>query len=59
MEVADRTGKEITSEMIWSLFQDTYLGRHGIKLVDYSLLPERGPARGASPPRSRWTAPMS
>jgi 2-isopropylmalate synthase len=22
------------------LFQDTYLGRHGIKLVDYSLLPE-------------------
>ena len=39
-EVADRTGKEITSEMIWSLFQDTYLGRHGIKLVDYSLLPE-------------------
>jgi 2-isopropylmalate synthase len=39
-EVADRTGKEITSEMIWSLFEDTYLGRHGIKLVDYSLLPE-------------------
>src|SRR5213076_2165076 len=26
-EVADRTGKEITSEVIWSLFQDTYLGR--------------------------------
>ena len=24
-EVADRTGKEITSETIWSLFQDTYL----------------------------------
>jgi 2-isopropylmalate synthase len=39
-EVADRTGKEITSEMIWSLFQDTYLGRDGIRLVDYSLLPE-------------------
>jgi 2-isopropylmalate synthase len=39
-EVADRTGKEITSEMIWSLFEDTYLGRRGIKLVDYSLLPE-------------------
>jgi 2-isopropylmalate synthase len=39
-EVADRTGKEITSETIWSLFEDTYLGRHGIKLVDYSLLPE-------------------
>src|SRR5439155_27105905 len=39
-EVADRTGKEITSEVIWSLFQDTYLGRDGILLVDYSLLPE-------------------
>src|SRR5205085_11335090 len=39
-EVADRTGKEITSEVIWSLFQDTYLGRGGIRLVDYSLLPE-------------------
>src|SRR5204862_1147534 len=39
-EVADRTGKEITSETIWSLFEDTYLGRHGIKLKDYSLLPE-------------------
>src|SRR6266446_2266314 len=39
-EVADRTGKEITSEVIWSLFQDTYFGRNGIRLVDYSLLPE-------------------
>jgi 2-isopropylmalate synthase len=39
-EVADRTGKEITSETIWQLFEDTYLGRHGIKLKDYSLLPE-------------------
>ncbi len=39
-EVADRTGKEITSAVIWSLFEDTYLGRHGIKLKDYSLLPE-------------------
>jgi 2-isopropylmalate synthase len=38
-EVADRTGKEITSETIWSLFQDTYL-KGGIRLVDYSLLPE-------------------
>ena len=26
--------------MIWSLFQDTYLGRDGIRLVDYRLLPE-------------------
>ena len=39
-EVADRTGKEITSDMIWQLFGDTYLGRHGVKLVDYSILPE-------------------
>ena len=39
-EVADRTGKEITSEMIWSLFEDTYLGKYGIKLIDYGLLPE-------------------
>ncbi|HET6197095.1 MAG TPA: 2-isopropylmalate synthase, partial [Acetobacteraceae bacterium] len=42
-EVADRTGKEITSQMIWSLFQDTYLGRSGIRLVDYSILPEPRP----------------
>ena len=39
-EVADHTGKELTSEVIWSLFQDTYLGRDGIRLIDYSLLPE-------------------
>ena len=43
-EVADRTGKEMTSRDIWSLFQDTYLagsapGR-GVRLVDYSLFPE-------------------
>jgi 2-isopropylmalate synthase len=38
-EVADRTGKELTSRDIWSLFQDTYL-RGGIRLVDYSLLPQ-------------------
>ena len=39
-EVADRTGKEITSEMIWSLFRDTYLRGDGIQLIDYTLLPE-------------------
>jgi 2-isopropylmalate synthase len=39
-EVTDRTGKEMTSADIWSLFQETYLGRSGIRLVDYSLLPE-------------------
>ena len=38
-EVADRTGKELISGDIWSLFQDTYL-RGDIRLVDYSVLPE-------------------
>jgi 2-isopropylmalate synthase len=42
-EVADRTGKEITSQVIWSLFQDTYLRRGGIRLVDYAILPEPRP----------------
>src|SRR6202042_3293107 len=39
-EVTDRTGKEMTSRDIWELFQQTYLGRDGISLIDYSLLPE-------------------
>ena len=45
-EVADRTGKELTSRDIWSLFQDTYLAAErvahhgGVRLVDYSLFPE-------------------
>jgi 2-isopropylmalate synthase len=39
-EVTDRTGKELTSRDIWALFQQSYLGRDGIRLVDYSLLPE-------------------
>jgi 2-isopropylmalate synthase len=39
-EVADRTGKELTSNDIWSLFAGTYLRRDGIRLVEYSLLPE-------------------
>jgi 2-isopropylmalate synthase len=38
-EVADRTGKELSSTDIWSLFQNTYL-RGGMRLVEYSLLPE-------------------
>jgi 2-isopropylmalate synthase len=41
-EVADRTGKELTSADIWSLFGATYLGADGIVLTDYSLLPEPG-----------------
>src|ERR1700738_3984722 len=39
-EVTDRTGKEVTSAAIWSLFEETYLRGDGIQLVDYSLLPE-------------------
>jgi 2-isopropylmalate synthase len=39
-EVTDRTGKEMTSADIWALFQETYLGRDGITLVDYTMLPE-------------------
>jgi 2-isopropylmalate synthase len=39
-EVADRTGKELSSADIWSLFEETYLRRDGVVLKDYSLLPE-------------------
>ncbi len=40
-EVADRTGKELTSTDIWGLFTDTYLApKGGVRLVDYSLFPE-------------------
>ncbi|HEV2098235.1 MAG TPA: 2-isopropylmalate synthase [Stellaceae bacterium] len=39
-EVADRTGKELTSADIWSLFGETYLRRDGIVLGDYSIFPE-------------------
>ena len=42
-EVADRTGKELTGGDIWSLFEETYLGRGGVRLVDYTLLPEPRP----------------
>jgi len=45
-EVADRTGKELTSAAIWALFEETYLRRDGIVLADYNLYPEpRSPAR--------------
>jgi 2-isopropylmalate synthase len=45
-EVTDRTGKEMTSADIWSLFEETYLRRDGVVLVDYSILPEpRAPER--------------
>jgi 2-isopropylmalate synthase len=39
-EVTDRTGKEVTSADIWSLFEETYLRRDGIFLSDYTLYPE-------------------
>src|SRR6266478_3342405 len=39
-EVADRTGKELSSADIWSLFEETYLRRDGIVLADYSIFPE-------------------
>jgi 2-isopropylmalate synthase len=42
-EVTDRTGKEMTSRDIWALFQETYLGRDGVGLVDYTMLPEPRP----------------
>jgi len=42
-EVTDRTGKEVTSAAIWDLFQQTYLARDGIALVDYTMLPEPRP----------------
>jgi 2-isopropylmalate synthase len=42
-EVADRTGKELTSRNIWALFENTYLSRGGIRLVDYTVLPEPRP----------------
>jgi 2-isopropylmalate synthase len=45
-EVTDRTGKEMTSADIWSLFADTYLRKDGIHLEEYSLYPEpRAPER--------------
>jgi len=39
-EVADRTGKELSSADIWSLFEETYLRREGVVLKDYSIFPE-------------------
>jgi 2-isopropylmalate synthase len=39
-EVADRTGKELSSADIWSLFEEIYLRRDGVVLKDYSIFPE-------------------
>jgi 2-isopropylmalate synthase len=53
-EVADRTGKELTSADIWSLFEASYLGCEGVVLADYNLLPEPG-----APHQRRLTATVS
>jgi 2-isopropylmalate synthase len=42
--VADRTGKELTSRDIWALFEETYFSPGGIRLVDYTILPEPRPS---------------
>jgi 2-isopropylmalate synthase len=39
-EVADRTGKELSSADIWALFEATYLRDDRIALLDYSIFPE-------------------
>src|SRR5205823_11445636 len=39
-EVADRTGKELSSADIWSLFEEIYLRGDGVVLKDYSIFPE-------------------
>jgi 2-isopropylmalate synthase len=41
-EVADHTGKELTSADIWRLFDEAYLGRREVVLGDYNLYPEPG-----------------
>ena len=38
--VADRTGKELSSAEIWSLFEEMYLRGDGVVLTDYGILPE-------------------
>ena len=49
-EVADRTGKELTSADIWSLFQDTYLRRGWHRSGGLQHLP-RAARAGAAPDR--------
>ena len=60
-EVADRTGKELTSRDIWSLFQDTYLRRAGRASASSitACSRSRAPASAASSRRSRSTAPSA
>ncbi|HTJ62614.1 MAG TPA: 2-isopropylmalate synthase [Alphaproteobacteria bacterium] len=36
----DKTGKEITSDLIWKTFEDTYLDHDALTLVDYQVLPD-------------------
>lgn len=39
-EWTDRTGKEISSSQIWTMFQDTYLSEERLGLVGYRTLPD-------------------
>jgi 2-isopropylmalate synthase len=36
----DKTGKEITSGLIWNMFEETYLDHDALTLVDYQVLPD-------------------
>ena len=62
-EVADRTGKELTSRDIWSLFQDTYLAAEraaDMAACGWSITAcsrSRASASAGSSRRSRSTAP--
>ncbi len=53
-EIAERTGKELTGAVLWSLFEEAYLCGEGLALVDYSLFPEPG-----APEQRRIAATLS
>jgi 2-isopropylmalate synthase len=36
----DKTGKEVTSDEIWRMFQDTYLAEDALNLVEHRVLPD-------------------
>ncbi|MBV8535788.1 MAG: 2-isopropylmalate synthase [Alphaproteobacteria bacterium] len=44
-KIADATGKEITSDMIWRAFADEYLAAGRIEFVSHTTLPETGGGR--------------
>jgi 2-isopropylmalate synthase len=43
--IADATGKEITSEAIWTSFQDEYLAARSIEFIDHKTWPGTGGER--------------